>query len=332
MSPKTRTLLIALGAVTVVGAGAAGYLFLVPPAAPKVVIVEFIGAKRATSSDVDARAAPNASASVSANLHRGVAVTVNGLVDGRDWAEIELPDKRIAYVPSSAVAEVVAGPPASTASTAAPPPPTAADLPVVSSDAVATPVEFDRSESLYRVTATTGAYVEPARGAPQKYPVEAGTLVQALATTKDGNWVWVDTQDHAPAFLAVADLTVAKDVQPDEPPPGPTLPDFISGKAVVVDSGSVTVKDQQVSLAGVQGEGGAFGPQLQQLIASRGGSVQCKRVDQKYICVLPPDLDIGRVALFNGLARPAEDASPDYLAQADAARTARRGVWASGGN
>ena len=32
-------------------------------------------------------------------------------------------------------------------------------------------------------------------------------------------------------------------------------------------------------------------------------------------------------ALFNGAARPGEDASADYRAQAEAARSARRGLW-----
>jgi hypothetical protein len=322
MSRNVRLILAALGAVVMVAAAAVGYLLLAPAGDPK--IAEYVNDKRPIGADTEARTLPNATAPVAAMLHRGLSVTVNGLVEGRDWAQIVLPDQRIAYVPATLVSAAPAPAP-----TAAEPPPEAPPIPA---DQVATPVAFDKSDDTYRVVTTTGAYIEPDRGAPQKYPVEAGTLVQAMAKTKDGVWVWVDTEDHKPAFLVVADLEIAKNVVPDEAPAAPALPDAVDGAAVVVNTGMLSIQDQQVVLAGVVGETGNFVPLLQQLITARGGSVQCKRAEDKYVCLLPQDIDLARVALFNGLAKPSDDASPDYKAQSDAARTGRRGVWATSRN
>ncbi len=169
----------------------------------------------------------------------------------------------------------------------------------------------------------SAAYVSASLAAPQMYPLRAGTPVMSAARSRDGSWIIALTEDGRAAYLPAADLG------PYDPSraPRPDLPPTVAGEAQVVDTATLILNGQRLSLAGVEGEGGDYARQLQSLIDSQGRVVSCALQARGYLCTLPNGMDIARAALYNGAARADDDASDDYRQQAEAARAARRGLW-----
>jgi|GEM_PF-2896117 hypothetical protein len=348
--------LVAVIVVVLAGGGAAGaYFFLSGGLAPQARIVEFIGQPKRVLADGDALAAPQDGAALVARLQKGVQVDVAGIIEGGKWAQITLPDKRVAYF---SAAGLIAGEAASeapkdtapqAASQVAPPissrvEPSAAseDTPnstpaanvavTLDIDQAAT-VEFDPTADVYTPPKPVPVYIEPNVRAPQKYQVDAGTSVPAIQRSKDGVWVMASTEDGDPAYLLASDLGQPHQGKAVLAPPADggtgagSLPDAVDGPATVVTTSSLQVAGQPVTLANITGESGPFAQQLQSIIDGQGGEVHCARQDQAYLCTLPSGIDIALSALYNGGARPTADAPQPYQNQAKAAQAAGRGVW-----
>jgi hypothetical protein len=283
-------------------------------AAPK--ISTFIGQQKSMAQDADALAAPQDGAERLASFSKGMMVDVGGIVDGGNWAQITLPDKRVAYV---AVTSLALNAPAAQAAA----PDTGLDD--------GNPVEFDPASDVYTVTKPVTVYVEPNLHAPQRYEIDAGTSVPAVARSKDGVWVRASTEDGQPAFLLIADLGEPQKgkavVVPLDDAPA-DLPDTVDGPATVTTTSNLVVGGQKVTLAGIIGEdGSAYVQQLQTIIDSQGGVLHCVRQDQAYLCKLSTGIDVALSALFNGGARPMDNAPPAYQSQAKSAQLGHRGLW-----
>ena len=85
-------------------------------------------------------------------------------------------------------------------------------------------------------------------------------------------------------------------------------------------------------LDGLQGLPGRPAQELQGYIAAHGDSVTCQQQPggRAYVCTLPDGTDVAMVALVNGAARLAPEASASYRVQQDQAVANRRGIWATG--
>jgi len=209
--------------------------------------------------------------------------------------------------------------------------------------------EFAATTDAMVVTTSSAAYLAPNINAPQFYPLKVGTPIQGSEKSTDGKWLLALTADGQAAFIPTSTLGP---YDPSAPTPAaPTdasasagtgapavaaLPsvasnviDSISGKAKVIDTATLMVGVQRVSLAGIDGATGDDAKRLQELIDSKGGNVDCHRQTAKYVCQLAGVGDIARAALYNGAARPASNASDDYRQQADDAKAAHRGLWAN---
>jgi endonuclease YncB( thermonuclease family) len=282
--------LIAVGAVAAVAAGGATYLFLQQqPAAPPAA------APAPAPVSPPAASAPPPAASTPAPA-----------------------------APTASTEPPAANPPAA----ATPPAPDAsANTAEQETGGVAAPdvasVEFSSLIQPFSLTRDSAAYVAASNDAPQMYPLRAGTPLQSTEKSKDGKWVIALTVDGQAAYLPAADLG------PYDPSkvPQPELPATVSGPATVLDTGTLQVGDQKITLAGVKGETGDYATDLQKLITAQGPQVTCTLQGQAYVCTLPTGLDIARTALYNGAADIGDDASDDYQQQVAAAKEAHRGIW-----
>jgi hypothetical protein len=203
-------------------------------------------------------------------------------------------------------------------------PPPAPPGPVAGNAPSAQPViEFAPLSQAFSLVRDSAAYLAASQQAPQIYPLRAGTAVMAVARSSNGQWVVALTADGQAAYLPSHDLG------PYDPAhaPTPELPATVKGSAQVVDTATLVIDGQHLTLAGVDGESGDYAKQLQGLIDSQGHIVECVLAGTGYVCKLPNGMDIARSALYNGAARASADASADYRDQADAARAAHRGIW-----
>jgi endonuclease YncB( thermonuclease family) len=185
-------------------------------------------------------------------------------------------------------------------------------------------IDFSPTTGQFTITKPSGAFVAASGDAPQMYPLQPGIGVSATEKSKDGKWVIALTEDGQAAFLPAASLGP---YQPSAEDSVPALPEAISGPATVVDTATLTVNGQKVPLFGIEGETGVLADQLQDLITASGPSVTCKPHDQTYVCTLPNGTDVARAALYNGAARPGQDATDDYRQVSDAAKSAHKGIW-----
>ena len=255
----------------------------------------------------DARTEPRADAPVLVRLDKGSAVTVTAIMAGQLWLQVQLSDHQTAYIPAAALPQAVSA--AGFGAAGGPAPAPGAGQPSFMADA----------EFLTAATRTP-IYASPDPAAAVQGVLPAGTKVQIVAKSSDGQWGWLQTTDGKPAYVRMATLSAAAAPA--------ALPDMITGRVKVLTTASLIVDGHRIGLYGVKGMGGTYASQMRALIDSRGGVLTCARRDALYVCSLPGNIDIARAALYNGGARPADDASPDYREQADAARAARRGVWA----
>jgi hypothetical protein len=188
----------------------------------------------------------------------------------------------------------------------------------------AAPVGFDHAVKPYSVARETIVYSAPNTAAPHLYPLPAGTPLVSAERSRDGKWIIALTEDGRAAYLLADDLGPFDATQVPE---RFSLPTIINGTVKVVDTGNLIVSDQNVPLAGVIGKPDPYARDLQALIASQGNIVTCQLQQQSYVCKLPSGVDVARVALLNGAAEPADDASEDYRLQAQTAKAAQRGIW-----
>jgi hypothetical protein len=185
------------------------------PAKP-VKLVELIGKPYPMGETTEALDAPAAEAASIMRVRQGASVEVVGIAEGDGWYQIELPDKRLAYVriaaipaaapnaPAEAPAKTVA---AAAPAPAAPPEEAAAD----EGPAIDLPptTDFEEASDQLSVANPTAVYLAPDKHSPQAYPVKVGTMVEVIAKSKDGNWAWVNTADGGPAYIPLADMAPA---------------------------------------------------------------------------------------------------------------------------
>ena len=161
----------------------------------------------------------------------------------------------------------------------------------------------------------------PAQTAPSTPPSQPGTVqpVPPAASTPTGP-IAPGTVQPVPPYPSA----------PNPPlPPGNAPPPAaeIRGRALVLDTANLMVEGRQVPLFGVIGVGSPYDKQMASYIAAQGGGVDCVPRANRYVCRTTSGFDVAQAALFNGGARAAPDAPPDYLHQQDLARAAHRGVW-----
>jgi hypothetical protein len=209
----------------------------------------------------------------------------------------------------------------------APPEPRAAEPIVGASEStpdIAT-VDFVPSKAEYTIARPTAAYVSASTDSPKMYGLPAGLGVRATEQSKDGKWLIAPTEDGQAAFLPAADLGP---FTADATAQVPALPDTVTGTASVIDTATLSVDGKQVPLFGVLGETGDLADRLQDVVSQQGAQVTCQLQVQTYKCLLTPkNIDIARVALFNGAAKPSDDATDDYRNVSAAAQAAGKGVW-----
>jgi hypothetical protein len=223
--------------------------------------------------------------------------------------------------PVSAPASAPAPAPQTTVS---PPPPPPAEKSQVSDQDVATVNQFSSLVQPFTLVHDSQAFWQASTDSPPMYPLRAGTSFVSVEQSKDGRWDIALTKDGQSAYLPAAD------VGPYDASKAAALahPSSVSGNAVVVDTATLNVEGQTVQLAGVIGESGDYADAMQAQIDASGHKIDCAlKTEAGYTCLLPNGQDLARLALFNGAARPADDASADYRKQADAAKAAHKGVW-----
>jgi hypothetical protein len=327
MPASQSKLIVPFAIVAIIAvAVAVGFFVFSGSGAPSGKIVEFVNKPVGLAEDVDSLESPQESAAVVAHLPKGMSVDVVGIADGRKWAQVTLPDKRTAYVPARLVQ-----PSAGQIPVASPVPPVtdpAATAQFV--DDQAKRIEFDPTSDVYRPQQSVRVFVEPDTHAPEKYEVDAGTGIPAIARSRDGAWIMASTDDGSPAFLQTADLGPphAGKVVPASLT-APQLPDIVEGAAKVNTTSSLDVGGQPVMLFGIEGEGGEYADKLQSIIDRQGGSLRCERRDQQYVCKTSGGLDIAMSALYYGGARPTSDSPQNYQEQAGAAQSKGLGIWAA---
>jgi len=296
MSSMVRTLAMPAALVVVAVAGATAYIVTRPPAGgpttqPQATLA-VVPAPSAAPAAIAAKTAPE-------------------------------PPPAPAFVPGSNPASPAPAPAQAEAEAAAPMQAPPGPAPTATPPASPVTTSFAPAPKAYSLVRDSAAYVAATLDSPQMYPLRAGTAVSAVARSTDDKWVIALTETGQAAFLPAADLG------PYDPnrSPAPDLPPLVAGITRVVDTANLVVNGQPVQLAGVAGEGGIYAAQLQSLISSQGGEVSCTLQGSAYLCSLHNGMDIARMALYNGGADLANDASDDYRAQAAAARAAHKGIW-----
>lgn len=110
------------------------------------------------------------------------------------------------------------------------------------------------------------------------------------------------------------------------PPPEPQ-PVVLTGTVdQVIDTATLKIQGETVELAGIKGLGAPYRDQLAKFIEEQGSQIRCEPADARYVCFVK-NVDLGLAALTNGAARPAVDATPQYLQASDEARRNRRGIF-----
>ncbi len=191
-------------------------------------------------------------------------------------------------------------------------------------EASATPapptVKFSPFVQAFSLIRDSAAYSAASLSAPQFYPLKSGTALISVSRSDDGQWILAMTQDGQATCIPAADLG------PYDPARAPK-PASIDGGATVVDTATLNVNQVPVNLTGVAATTPEAANHLQEFIDAAGSTVHCVPNGPGYTCTLPNGADVARIALFNGAAQSNADSTPDYLAQQDAAKAARRGIW-----
>ena len=124
----------------------------------------------------------------------------------------------------------------------------------------------------------------------------------------------------------VAAQTARRGIWVNLPPPPETV-----AHPVVQDTATLAAGPKVFALDGIVGFAMPYSGQLQGYIAGAGDSMTCSPQGDPghFVCLLPDNTDIAKVALVNGAARVAPDAPDAYRAQQLDALNNRRGYWAT---
>jgi 1A family penicillin-binding protein len=165
--------------------------------------------------------------------------------------------------------------------------------------------------------------------------------------------VWVGNDDNSPTngvtggempariwrdFVAEADRLRGARVAAAPPPPAPALPPPVPatapparplrGMAVVLDTATLLVEEQEVRLAGVIGFAGQHAHEMALYLAGREVSCEAAPDQPTFHRCRAGDRDLSQVVVFNGGGRAAADADAALRRAEERARAARRGIWA----
>jgi hypothetical protein len=169
-------------------------------------LVTLIGTDYPLGRTCEALAAPSIAAPTLGRLAAGTTVHVVGVTEGWNWYQIELADKRLAYVETAAIPAAgpgIDGAPSAPGSVRTVAAPSADDGPALDLPPV---TAFAAAHGVLGVVNPTAVYLAPDRRAPKAYPVGVGTEVEIIAKSGDGAWAWVTTADGAAAYIPMSDL------------------------------------------------------------------------------------------------------------------------------
>ncbi len=124
----------------------------------------------------------------------------------------------------------------------------------------------------------------------------------------------------------VAAQTARRGIWVNLPPPPETV-----AHPIVRDTATLVEGPKVFALDGIIGFAMPYVGQMQGYIAGAGDSVTCSPQGDPghFVCLLPDNTDIAKVALVNGAARVAPDAPDAYRVQQLDALNNRRGYWAT---
>jgi penicillin-binding protein 1A len=128
---------------------------------------------------------------------------------------------------------------------------------------------------------------------------------------------------RARAAAAASPPRPAPAIAPPVPPAAP-----LRGQAVVLDTATLVLAEQEVRLAGVIGFAGE--PAYEMSLYLSGREVSCEPIATQpgYHRCRTGERDLAQVVVFNGGGRAAADADPTLQQAETRARQARRGIWA----
>ncbi|AWN51613.1 glycosyl transferase [Methylobacterium sp. 17Sr1-1] len=106
----------------------------------------------------------------------------------------------------------------------------------------------------------------------------------------------------------------------------PASSPILRGVPRVIDTGRLRLDGQNVRLAGVEGQGGAFAREFRQYLRRREVTCQPAGGADLYRC-RAGEQDLSEVVLFNGGGRAAPGAPPDLQAAEAGAKARKAGVW-----
>lgn len=106
-------------------------------------------------------------------------------------------------------------------------------------------------------------------------------------------------------------------------------PATLEGEPVLLSTARLRVEERSIRLYGVEGVSGEPVAQMRRFIREQGGWVRCRaQAEAAYVCRTRGGIDLAEAALLNGAARATPGAPEVYRRREQAAREARRGVWA----
>jgi membrane peptidoglycan carboxypeptidase len=111
-------------------------------------------------------------------------------------------------------------------------------------------------------------------------------------------------------------------------PPVAQAPRPLRGQAIVLDTATLVVADQEVRLAGVIGFAGEQADEMAIYLAGREVSCEPLPAQPAFHRCRAGERDLSQVVVFNGGGRAAADAEPALQQAETRARQARRGIWA----
>ena len=94
----------------------------------------------------------------------------------------------------------------------------------------------------------------------------------------------------------------------------------------VIDTATIKIDGQTVSLAGIIGLGSPYRDQLAKFIEEQGNKINCTPMGTQHLCLVN-GVDLALAALSNGAARLAPEAVPHYRDALGEAKRNKRGIF-----
>lgn len=128
----------------------------------------------------------------------------------------------------------------------------------------------------------------------------------------------------SPIELAPEAATAPQPMPLPSPEPQPVP---VSGTVEqVIDTGTLKIQGETITLAGIKGLGSPYRDQLAKFIEEQGSRIRCEPIGDRYTCFVS-NVDLALAALTNGAARLAADATPQYREAENEARRHRCGIF-----